>query len=88
MHRVTRRAFAYCGIGYLKWDNQSKGCICPKFTLQKINYLHNDPIAAEIIEKPEDYGFISAKDYALGIFWGLIKVNMLLNNLMNHESSS
>jgi putative transposase len=31
---------------------------------QKINYIHQNPVRALIVQKPEDYLFRSAGDYA------------------------
>ena len=31
---------------------------------QKINYIHNNPVKAEIVSKPEDYTYSSAVDYS------------------------
>lgn len=31
---------------------------------QKINYVHNNPVVARIVENPEDYLLSSAGDYA------------------------
>ncbi len=31
---------------------------------QKLNYIHNNPVKAGIVENPEDYLYSSAKDYA------------------------
>ena len=33
------------------------------FTLEKLNYIHNNPVKAGIVEKPEDYLLSSARDY-------------------------
>ena len=33
------------------------------FTLEKLNYVHNNPVKAGIVEKPEDYLLSSARDY-------------------------
>ena len=33
---------------------------------QKLNYLHNNPVEAGFIEKPEDWLYSSAKDYYNG----------------------
>ncbi|MBU2950784.1 transposase [Tamlana agarivorans] len=35
-----------------------------KFIKQKVNYIHNNPVANKIVEKPEDYLFSSARNYA------------------------
>jgi putative transposase len=35
-----------------------------KFIEQKINYIHNNPVRAGIVEKPEDYLYSSARNYA------------------------
>jgi hypothetical protein len=33
------------------------------FTLQKLNYIHNDPVEAGIVDKTEEYLYSSARDY-------------------------
>ena len=33
------------------------------FTLEKLNYIHNNPVKGGIVEKPEDYLLSSARDY-------------------------
>ena len=35
-----------------------------EFTLQKLKYIHNNPVRAAIVEKPEDYRYSSARNYA------------------------
>ena len=35
-----------------------------KFIYQKLNYIHNNPVEDGIVEKPEDYLYSSAKNYA------------------------
>ena len=42
---------------------------------QKLNYIHNNPVKAGFVEKPEDYLYSSARDY-IGIK-GLIDVDMI-----------
>ena len=39
---------------------------------QKLNYIHENPVKAEIVNRPEDYRYSSAIDYAGGK--GLLKV--------------
>jgi REP element-mobilizing transposase RayT len=50
---------------YQLWrqDNQPKECFSPAFTAQKIDYIHNNPVEAGLVEKPEDYLYSSAKAY-------------------------
>jgi hypothetical protein len=31
--------------------------------MQKLHYIHKNPVKAGIVEKPEDYVFSSARDY-------------------------
>jgi len=35
-----------------------------KFFFQKLNYIHNNPVAAGLVTKPEDYYYCSARNYA------------------------
>jgi putative transposase len=37
-----------------------------KFMEQKLDYIHNNPVEADIVAKPEDYLYSSAIDYAGG----------------------
>jgi REP element-mobilizing transposase RayT len=34
-----------------------------KFTQQKLDYIHNNPVADEIVDEPEEYRYSSARDY-------------------------
>ena len=43
-----------------------------EFLKQKVNYIHMNPVRQEIVERPEDYLYSSARDYA-GMN-GLLKV--------------
>ncbi len=36
------------------------------FTIEKLNYLHNNPVRAGIVEKAEEYMLSSARDYYYG----------------------
>jgi REP element-mobilizing transposase RayT len=43
--------------------------------MQKMNYIHYNPVVAEIVEEPEHYLYSSARDYA-GLK-GLVKLDMV-----------
>lgn len=45
-------------------DNRPMQCIHPKFTIQKINYIHNNPVKAGIIRRAIDYYYSSTGNYA------------------------
>jgi len=45
-------------------ENHAEYIYSNKFIEQKIDYIHNNPVRAGIIEKPEEYRYSSAKDYA------------------------
>jgi REP element-mobilizing transposase RayT len=51
---------------YKVWQNgyHAKIIESPKFMYQKLNYIHNNPVAQRIVQKPEDYLFSSARNYA------------------------
>ena len=53
-------------VHYQFWrqDNQPTELYSPAFTVQKLNYVHNNPVEAGLVEKPEDYLYSSARDYA------------------------
>ncbi len=45
-------------------DNCPIQIITPKFAIQKIGYIHMNPVKAGIVDKPEDYLYSSARNYA------------------------
>ncbi len=49
-----------------KQNNHPVEVYSPKFTLQKLRYIHNNPVKAGMVNRPEDYFFSSAVDYAGG----------------------
>lgn len=51
---------------YQVWiqDNQPKRLLHPKFTLQKLSYIHENPVEAGIIDQAEAYLYSSARNYA------------------------
>jgi putative transposase len=62
---------------YQLWqqDNQPIQLQTVDFTLIKLNYLHNNPVKAGFVEKPEDYLLSSARDYNGGK--GLLPIDHL-----------
>jgi putative transposase len=59
---------------YKFWQdgNEAKPIYSFEFLKQKKDYIHNNPIKAEIVEYADQYKFCSAIDYAGGK--GLLKV--------------
>ncbi len=41
-----------------------QGIYLESYFEQKINYIHNNPVKAEIVSRPEDYNYSSAVDYS------------------------
>lgn len=50
---------------YQVWihNNQPKQLLHPKFTKQKLSYLHYNPVEARIVDKPDDYLYSRARNY-------------------------
>lgn len=48
---------------FWRQENHPKECYSPEFTVQKLNYIHNNPVEAALVDKPEDYIYSSAKAY-------------------------
>jgi hypothetical protein len=48
---------------FWRQDNRPQELYSAAFIFQKINYIHNNPVEAGIVEKPEHYLYSSAKDY-------------------------
>ena len=51
---------------YKFWQdgNQAKVIFSKEFFYEKLNYIHNNPVQDLIVERPEDYLFSSARNYA------------------------
>ena len=45
-------------------ENHAEEIYSNEFIVQKMNYIHNNPVRACIVEKPEDYLYSSARAYA------------------------
>ena len=43
---------------------------------QKLDYIHNNPVRAEIVQLPEEYLYSSARDYYLGVK-GLVDIELM-----------
>ncbi len=58
----------FATVQWVDWrqDNQPVQLESVSFTLSKLNCLHNNPVKAGWMEKPEDYLLNSARDYAGG----------------------
>ena len=71
---------------YKVWQdgNHAIDIYSEKVAWQKLNYIHQNPVRAEIVAKPEDYLFSSARDYH-GLE-SLVKVNRLAPRLITVES--
>ena len=57
-------------------DNHPIELLTPKFIHQKLNYIHNNPVVAGWVDKPEDYLYSSARDYC-GAGSGLLAIILL-----------
>jgi len=57
-------------------DNHPKECDSGDFIDQKINYIHNNPVAAGLVDSPEYYLYSSARDY-YNTAKGLLHIELL-----------
>lgn len=60
---------------FWRQDNQPKELFSKHFSKQKMDYIHNNPVEAGIVNSAEDYLYSSARNYC-GME-GLIEVNLL-----------
>lgn len=56
-------------------DNHPIELYSEKVTIQKLRYIHANPIRAKLVQKPEDWVFSSASNYSEG--HGVYDVNLL-----------
>ena len=61
---------------FWRQDNHAIQLDTVLFTLDKLNYLHSNPVKAGIVDKPEEYLLSSARDYHFGE-GGLLPVEQL-----------
>lgn len=62
---------------FWRQDNQPKECFSAAFTVQKIDYIHHNPVDAGIVDKPEEYLYSSARDYHYSKRCGLLDVKFI-----------
>lgn len=62
---------------FWRQDNQPKELFSSGFTVQKLNYIHNNPVEAGIVDKAEEYLYSSARDYFNGKKCGLLDLVLL-----------
>ena len=62
---------------FWKSDNNPELCYQLPFMWQKLNYIHNNPVRAGLVQKGEGYLYSSAADYVLGKQVGMVKVALL-----------
>ncbi|AWW31239.1 transposase [Echinicola strongylocentroti] len=64
-------------LNYKFWEDNNRAIWIESnsFLIQKLHYIHENPVKAMIVESPEDYLFSSARDYA-GMK-GLVKVALI-----------
>jgi len=62
---------------FWRQDNQPQELYSPVFIFQKINYIHNNPVEAGIVDRPEHFIYSSAKDYFETKKCGLLDVVFL-----------
>jgi REP element-mobilizing transposase RayT len=58
-------------------DNCPMELLLPRFTAQKIDYIHNNPVKAGIVRRPEDYLYSSAVNYEYRRCKGLLDIVFL-----------
>ncbi len=58
-------------------NNQPMELYSSAFIVQKMNYKHNNPVEAGIVEKREHYIYSSAKDYFYTKRCGLLELVFL-----------
>jgi REP element-mobilizing transposase RayT len=58
-------------------DNHPEELYSPSFVFQKINYIHNHPVEAGIVDHPWEYLYSSARDYHFAKKCGLLDLRFL-----------
>ena len=58
-------------------DNHPELCYQLSFMWQKLEYIHNNPVKAGVVNKAEEFVYSSAADYFYGKQVGKVKVALL-----------
>jgi putative transposase len=58
-------------------ENRPIECYSADFTVQKLTYIHNNPVKAGFVNKAEDYVYSSAGSYCLHRNDGLLKIDFI-----------
>lgn len=58
-------------------DNHPFALYTEKMIWQKVNYIHNNPVRAGIVDKPEEYLYSSARNYLTENIGCLMEVDLL-----------
>ena len=58
-------------------NNHPEQLYSPSFVYQKINYIHNNPVEAGIVDHPWEYLYSSSRDYHYAKKCGLLDLNLL-----------
>jgi REP element-mobilizing transposase RayT len=59
---------------FWRQDNHPKEMYSPAFIAQKIDYIHQNPVSAGVVDKAEEYLYSSARDYYYRKKCGLLEV--------------
>ncbi|MFP4060314.1 MAG: hypothetical protein ACLFUC_07530, partial [Bacteroidales bacterium] len=62
--RSGRSVLSYAASGAMGRYFYTANIYSNKFIAQKITYIHDNPVRAGLVEKPEEYVYSSAKAYA------------------------
>lgn len=62
---------------FWRQDNQPMELYSAAFVFQKTNYIHQNPVEADIVEKADEYLYSSARDYFCKKKCGLLEVVFL-----------
>ena len=64
MERASQKSSNTKGFQFWQHNNKPLELITNEFSRQKLEYLHNNPVEAGFVSRPEDYLYSSARDYA------------------------
>lgn len=75
-------------LHYQFWqqDNHYVEIFNRNFWNQKMEYIHNNPVTAGIVENAQDYRYSSAKDHYSGRHLGLVQVTFFDENCLSEDA--
>ncbi len=94
MHRINNKFSRYFNIKYKRsghvFENRYKGILVidDRYLLSLLRYVHQNPVAAKMCKRVEDYTWSSDKYYRFNDLEGMVDIDFILNIFSQDRSKA